>query len=691
VPEEVDVVNDEEPDLPFLPGAQDYDHRDQNELSPEISQLLEQRLQQLDTLNIEGMTHRQDQLMQDLPPEIERLYSIRDYVHKTLRQPISKKFNSLSSNFVRQFGLFAAEPMNENDLIMEFTGQIGLQQTYKNDPINQYSILRRPKPYVLFSPPNTLDIYVDARLYGNDARYVRRSCFPNARVALICVQNPPDRGIHFGLFATKNIKPRDEVTIGHDWNTAHKMEEMIATVREETKPLLDVYPPEMIKSMATYASTVLANGDCACHDDHCTFVRLRKALASIPETSSRRNSHGDADAMSIDRSDDLEGSEMDDDSRPNSRGFPKPSSRDRTPSKEVILDATTLPRTAREQRKIDQVLQQFARMEEKEKEKAGDKRRKSDAMDVEDSQSSTTAKRRRQSSISADSTAPRPAAQRLPSGKGRGVKRKSMSPSPGADRVSESGASANESPKPGGRVPNRVKRTMKGRQPKEPSNKKVRLQPPDENKEPTLPKWVQKVTLSESWTPPQMLWYRKYAENEKRKWEEEEILKQCKEPESQLVEKLSEVSSTGGQQEVVTSPPAEAASLSRPTPNLRVAMPPSTFPAETSQPPLTQTPVSATPSQTSTSYFPTSTPSTSAAPSSQPPLTPGTPSTPKAKKISLADYRARRASGIVTPSISTMADPMSSEPFAAPPAPSQGSKSPDPKPADLPPTTTTTS
>jgi len=391
--------------------------------------------------------------------------------------------------------------------------------------------------------------------------------------------------------------------------------------------------------------------------------------------------------MSIDRSDDLEGSEMEDDSRPNSRGYPKPSSRDRTPSKEGVLDAIAPPRTAREQRKIDQVLQQFARMEEKEKEKAGDKRRKSDTMDVDDSQLSTTAKRRRQSSITAESVT-RPSAQRVPSAKGRGVKRKSMSPSPGADRISESGASANESPKPGGRVPNRVKRSMKGRQPKEPSNKKVRLQPPDQNKESTLPKWVPKVTLSESWTPPQMLWYKKYAENAKRKWEEEETLKQCKEPEPQQesLEKPSEAVSTGQEP---TSPPAEAASLPRTAPNLRVAMPPSTtFPGEASQAPLTQTPVSATPSQSSTSYFPTSTASTSAATSSQPPVTPGTPSTPKLKKLSLADYRARRASGIVTPSFSTMADPMSaSEPFAAPPAPSQGSKSPDPRPVDPPPTT----
>ena len=166
--------------------------------------------------------------------------------------------------------------MNETDLIMEFTGRVGLQQDYKSDPINQFSTLQRPKQYVLFSPPNTLDIYVDARLSGNNARYVRRSCFPNARVALVCVSNPPERGIHFGLFATKNIKTREEITIGHDWNLSHKMEEMIASVREETKPLLEVYTPELLRSMSSYASTVLSDRDCACHDDHCIFTRLRK-------------------------------------------------------------------------------------------------------------------------------------------------------------------------------------------------------------------------------------------------------------------------------------------------------------------------------------------------------------------------------------------------------------------------------
>ena len=48
--EEVDVVNDEDNDIPFWPTADDYEHRDHNESSPEIQQFLDQRLLQLEDL-----------------------------------------------------------------------------------------------------------------------------------------------------------------------------------------------------------------------------------------------------------------------------------------------------------------------------------------------------------------------------------------------------------------------------------------------------------------------------------------------------------------------------------------------------------------------------------------------------------------------------------------------------------------
>jgi len=679
--EEVDVVNEEEPNIPLWPSGDEYEHRAQVEVAPALRPLLEQQLRRLEELPVEGILSRSDiRLTTDLPEGIERIESIENETQKTMRQPIAKKADSESFT-PPYYGLFAAEPINDTSFITEITGHLGFQRNYRNDPVNQFSILQRPKSFVHFAPPLTLELYIDARQVGNEARYVRKSCFPNARVALFIV---PHQGLHFGLFATRNIKTREEITVSHDWNMAHKMEEMIYSVRGETKPLVEVYTPDLLRGMATYALTILSvSGECACHDDRCIFSRLQKAAMALPDSPSMRTS---SDVMSIDgmpRSDDQEGSEMDEDSRPNSRG--KPTSRDRTPSKEVAIDVHA-PQTSREQRKIEQALAQFARMEEKEK----DKRKRSEDMDE-----TQGGKRKRQSSIVSSES--RPTAHRAMStssttaaanaSKGRGIKRKSLSPSPGADRVSESGASVNEgSPNPGGRIPNRVKRSMKGR-PKEPSAKKVRLQPPagdNGDVSTNLPKWIVRSTLSDNWTPPQLLWFKKYAETAKREYEQS--LKEA-ESHAMVIDKPEPITSTTtiNSPSQASPPPSETPASTKVPPNLRVTMPPQ-FQHVPEPPPTGQTqPTSATSSQPSVSYF-----STAGTPGIIPPASPlGTPSTPKVK-LSLADYRARRASGMVASSIPTT-DPLSSgEGFAMPSAPSQGSKSPDQKPAEPPTSSATT-
>lgn len=45
----------------------------------------------------------------------------------------------------------------------------------------------RPYPFVLFySKFNDVEMCVDARTFGNDARFIRRSCTPNAEVSVLC-------------------------------------------------------------------------------------------------------------------------------------------------------------------------------------------------------------------------------------------------------------------------------------------------------------------------------------------------------------------------------------------------------------------------------------------------------------------------------------------------------------------------
>lgn len=49
-----------------------------------------------------------------------------------------------------------------------------------------YVLLARLSPFVFFyGPVFELDLVVDATDYGNDARFIRRSCLPNAVVSLL--------------------------------------------------------------------------------------------------------------------------------------------------------------------------------------------------------------------------------------------------------------------------------------------------------------------------------------------------------------------------------------------------------------------------------------------------------------------------------------------------------------------------
>ena len=71
--------------------------------------------------------------------------------------------------------------VSPEQVVVEYKGRFLLLSEYLEDnPVCRTT----HQPYVLFyTMPNTnKDIVVDATEYGNDARYVRRSCNPNSEV-----------------------------------------------------------------------------------------------------------------------------------------------------------------------------------------------------------------------------------------------------------------------------------------------------------------------------------------------------------------------------------------------------------------------------------------------------------------------------------------------------------------------------
>ncbi|KAI8645787.1 hypothetical protein BD408DRAFT_360707 [Parasitella parasitica] len=117
-------------------------------------------------------------------------------------------------------GLFATRSIPTLRYLMEVTGNILLKSEFKFDPINDFVILGTPSSHIMFYP--TLDLCIDTRQFGNKARYIRRSCHPNAELRnVVLPQSREDKTIHLGLFARHAIEKGEEITISWNWQRGH--------------------------------------------------------------------------------------------------------------------------------------------------------------------------------------------------------------------------------------------------------------------------------------------------------------------------------------------------------------------------------------------------------------------------------------------------------------------------------------
>lgn len=116
--------------------------------------------------------------------------------------------------------IYATSNIPSGRYLMEITGDILLKSEFKFDPANDFVLLGTPLSHIMFYP--TLDVCIDTRQFGNKAKYIRRSCHPNAELRNIIVPNgKEDKTVHLGLFARHSIERGEEVTIGWNWQRGH--------------------------------------------------------------------------------------------------------------------------------------------------------------------------------------------------------------------------------------------------------------------------------------------------------------------------------------------------------------------------------------------------------------------------------------------------------------------------------------
>ncbi|XP_069852378.1 inactive histone-lysine N-methyltransferase 2E isoform X2 [Dipodomys merriami] len=107
--------------------------------------------------------------------------------------------------------LKSAKDLPPDALIIEYRGKFMLREQFE---ANGY-FFKRPYPFVLFySKFHGLEMCVDARTFGNEARFIRRSCSPNAEVR----HEIEDGTIHLYIYSIQSIPKGTEITIAFDFD-----------------------------------------------------------------------------------------------------------------------------------------------------------------------------------------------------------------------------------------------------------------------------------------------------------------------------------------------------------------------------------------------------------------------------------------------------------------------------------------
>ncbi|GAW18630.1 hypothetical protein ANO14919_081090 [Xylariales sp. No.14919] len=337
-----------------------------------ISNLLSLWLRDVDKLRQETGCDYGD-VFQTLPPNIDAV--------KASPQVRSKKLAVRSDTIAHWQYLACPQAVEKNVLLIELNGQIGIQKDYCHDPNNRWQDLSSPLPFVFFHP--MLPLYIDTRKEGSQARYVRRSCKPNASIDTYLSEGSE---YHFWLVSDRSIRANEQITI--PWNfklqkdVANRWLQLLGLSDDVDKqPEFNEKETDTYHSIAAWVHTILSEyGGCACDlGPECAFARFHRtyiARTQGKEKGSRQkkgrktktsNVSPTSTGQATNSRAPSEGHAEDGVDNDSASSRSKPPSRDMTPaprqgSFDTLGVLTEL--TDRDKRKVQMVEDSFRRMEQ---------------------------------------------------------------------------------------------------------------------------------------------------------------------------------------------------------------------------------------------------------------------------------------------------------------------------------------
>ena len=149
--------------------------------------------------------------------------------------------------------LVATMYLPPNTPVVELRGKYMLSTQHRSSHPQGRQHIQRPGPFVFFYrlPRDGTEVCVDTRTYGNDARFVRRSCKPNAEVKH-CIEKGT---LHLYIVTTIAVEKNAEITIRHEQydlllspNSNSQLMPLVCACNNPRECQINVVPPVVKKS-----------------------------------------------------------------------------------------------------------------------------------------------------------------------------------------------------------------------------------------------------------------------------------------------------------------------------------------------------------------------------------------------------------------------------------------------------------
>ncbi|KAK2616437.1 SET domain-containing protein 3 [Conoideocrella luteorostrata] len=268
-------------------------------------------------------------------------------------------------------------PIEKDVPLIELNGEIGFQKDYCADPENLWTDLSSSLPFVFLHP--VLPLYIDTRKEGSLARYVRRSCKPNAQLDTYLSAGSE---YHFWLVSDRHIAANEQITLPWDFRLEKSVRDrwlhLLGLSDDDSTSAQD--EPELdsaeYNAISNWIDRILSEyGGCACDlDNNCAFARFhrqyffskgqsrggkKKSRKTRNHTVSPTSTGHATNSRAASEGHVEDGMDIDNGSRS------KPPSRDPTPLQGSFdqLGILTEP-TDRDKRKVAMVEDSFRRMEQ---------------------------------------------------------------------------------------------------------------------------------------------------------------------------------------------------------------------------------------------------------------------------------------------------------------------------------------